>query len=168
MRIVWTSTCSHWWLWFFKYCFRFPKSKGLFCVTGSGDLSGSLSRPQISGNWPLERQNRSIFGRLSSLLFEWSEIMAGTVFSVLRKKYAKGNSEYEFPDNWFLKRAGNSNDAEILSVWLCISFNARKLCINRIHSRPRALEHCSPSLLRRSGERNISGPAYLFIRLIYS
>ena len=43
-----------------------------------------------------------------------------------------------------------------------------KLCINRVHSRPWALEHCSPSLLRRSGERNISGPAYLFTRLIYS
>ena len=133
-----------------------------------GDLSGSLSRPRISGNWPLERQNRSIFGRLSSLLSEWSENWACTVFSVLRKKYAKGNSKHEFLDNWFSKRAGNSNDAEFSSFRLCIGLKARKLCINRFHSRPWALEHCSFSLLCRSGERNISGPAYLFTRLIYS
>ena len=35
--------------------------------------------------------------------------------------------------------------------------NVIKLCMCRVCRRPQALEPCSPSLLRRSGERNISG-----------
>ena len=83
---------------------RYPKSKAPFGLYRSGDLSRSLCHPQISGIWPLERQNQSIFGRLCSLSIPGPKLAPLLLFRFREKNIRNFVRVPNFCDELFLKR----------------------------------------------------------------
>ena len=93
-------------LYFSKFHVRFPKSKTLFDLYRSGDPARSLFHPQISGIWPLKRQNRSIFGRLSPLLIQGPKLAPLLLFRFRKKNTRKEISRTDFMQIFLKAKSG--------------------------------------------------------------
>ena len=129
----------------------------LFGLYRSGDCSRSLPRRQFHTTALFSGQNRPRLGRES-----WIPSVVPKMRSRPFSRFAKINYPIIFPrHNFFFqirKKRGKFKQCERVITFLRRKgLNVIKLCMCRACRRPQALEHCSPSLLRGSGERNISG-----------